>query len=170
MPERELPERALRQEPQRLPQASGHRRSQLLQWRASSWHRASTVRSCRSSTPVRWCRFASCRWSCHRQQPSLVRQRPLRGRQRQTTSPLCSVSSWFSSWGKSRSRAANLWTLSVTITKNVELIVPYVTSRRTAKRAPTSRTAAEFQGYVARLLHVIRPKMGLFPPSEYRHT
>ena len=84
---RELPERALRREPQRRPQASERRRSQQLQWRASSWHRASTVRSCRSSTPARWCRCASCRRSVHLQQ---LPAQPLR-----TALPLCSVFACF---------------------------------------------------------------------------
>jgi len=68
-------------------------------WLASSWHCASSIRWCRSSKPVGQKRLSSCQ--------QFVRQRRLQALQRQTTSPLCSVSSWFSSWGKSRSRAAN---------------------------------------------------------------
>ena len=56
------------------------RRNRQQRWRASSWHRASTVRSCRFSKRVLRCRCASCQ--------SFVRQRLLRELQMLSTSPL----------------------------------------------------------------------------------
>ena len=58
-----------------------HRRNQRLLLQVSSWHRASTVRWCRFSTPGRQSRCASCQRFERR-----LRMRELRW---QTTSPLC---------------------------------------------------------------------------------
>ncbi len=58
-----------------------HRRNQRLLLQVSSWHRASTVRWCRFSTPSRQSRCASCQRFERR-----LRMRELRW---QTTSPLC---------------------------------------------------------------------------------
>src|SRR6218665_208923 len=77
-----------------------HCRSRQRRLQASSWRCASSVRCCRSSKPVGRKSLSSCR--------RIGRQRRRQAERRQTTLPLCSDSSWFSSWGmKAAACAAN---------------------------------------------------------------
>jgi hypothetical protein len=77
------PERLQREEQQ------WRHRIQQQRWQVSRSCRASRVRSCRSSRPVRNCHCASCRWT--------VRLRRWQGLPLRTALPLCSVFSYFSS-------------------------------------------------------------------------
>ena len=78
-----VPERLQREEQQ------WHHRIQQQRWQVSRSCRASRVRSCRSSRPVRNCHCASCRWT--------VRLRRWQGLPLRTALPLCSAFSYFSS-------------------------------------------------------------------------
>ncbi|MCB0916886.1 MAG: hypothetical protein KDC23_14505, partial [Actinobacteria bacterium] len=61
----------------------------------------------------------------------------------------CSVSSWFSSWEKSRSRAARNRTLQVTTTENVALIVPHGIRQTGPAKASGRQTKPVLGAYVA---------------------
>ena len=71
----------LQEQVRERPRARSRRRSLVRRSQASSWHRASRVRWCRFSRPVRWCHCASCRW--------FGRRRQLPWRRLPTALPLC---------------------------------------------------------------------------------
>ena len=99
---------------------------------------------------VRPYRFASCRRRCRRWQPERARARERRQRSRcKTAAPLCSVSSWFSSWGKVAAALRQNYVLSDQFTNYVRFIVPYAFTQSKAAVLAVRRTKPQLRSSVA---------------------
>jgi hypothetical protein len=65
--------------------------------------------------------------------------------------------------GKKAQPRCGKWTLGMTITTNVEVIVPQVIRQTAPKKARLHRPSSQLSRYVAQLLQPVRPKIGRSP-------